>query len=90
MALFHNLRLIARQKKPNYVEPAVGWNDEDFHTGVTKFGVANYEGTATLKVMAPAERPALMPPPQTEAMEVEPLSHGTSISAFYTHTVYDP
>ena len=65
-------RRCRRMKKPNYVEPAIGWNDEDFHTGVTKFGVANYEGTAKLKVMAPAHRPALMPPPQTEAMEVEP------------------
>ena len=54
-------------------QPAVGWNDEDFNTGVTKFGVANYEGTAKLKVKAPAERPALIPPPQTEAMEVEPM-----------------
>ena len=55
-------------------QPAVGWNDEDFNTGVTKFGVANYEGTAKLKVKAPAERPALIPPPQTEAiLEVEPM-----------------
>eukprot|EP00966_Prymnesium_polylepis_P179620 4158961-Prymnesium_polylepis.1 len=73
VALFHNLRLIARMKKPNYVEPAIGWNDEDFQTGVTKFGVANYEGTAKLKVKAPAQRPALMPPPQAEAMEDEPM-----------------
>ena len=42
-------------------------------TGVTKFGVANYEGTAKLKVKAPAQRPALMPPPQAEAMEDEPM-----------------
>ena len=40
---------------------------------MTKFGVANYEGTAKLKVMAPAERPALMPPPQTEVMEDDPM-----------------
>jgi len=58
VALFHNLRLIARVKKPTYVEPAIGWNDEDFNSGVTKFGVANYESTATLKVKAPVERSA--------------------------------
>ena len=57
-----NLRLIARVKKPDYVEPAIVWNDEDFDTGVTNFGVANYEGTAKLKVKAPAVRPALKCP----------------------------
>lgn len=62
VALFHNLRLITRAKKPNYTEPAVGWNDEDFNTGVTKFGVANYEGTEKLKVKQLPQRPALMPP----------------------------
>ena len=69
VALFHNLRLITRATKPRYVEPAIGWNDDDFNTGVTKFGVANYEGTAKLKVKAPAVRPALMPPPQAEPMD---------------------
>ena len=29
VALFHNLRLLFRMKKPNYTEPLVGWNDED-------------------------------------------------------------
>ena len=28
LAIFHNLRLLARMNKPNYVEPAVGWNCE--------------------------------------------------------------
>ena len=39
---------MARMKQPVYTEPAVGWNNEDNHAGerVTKFGVANYEGTA--------------------------------------------
>jgi hypothetical protein len=65
------LRLLSRVKKPSYTKPAVGWNDEDFETGVTKFGVANYEGTAKLKVAAPLQRPALKPPPNEQ--EVEPL-----------------
>ena len=58
------------------MEPAIGWNDEDSKSGVTKFGVANYEGTAKLKVKAPMERPALMPPcpQQQEVMEDEPLA----------------
>ena len=34
-----------RGKLRNYTEPAIGWNDEDFQAGVTKFGIANYEGT---------------------------------------------
>eukprot|EP00966_Prymnesium_polylepis_P041425 961343-Prymnesium_polylepis.1 len=66
VALFHNLRLIARTKKPQYSEPAVGWNDEDFAAGVTKYGVAHYEGTTALKVKAPEARPALLPPPAQE------------------------
>lgn len=59
VALFHNLRLMARLKKPNYSEPVVGWNQEDDNSGVTTFGVANYEGTKKLKVKAPATRPSL-------------------------------
>ena len=55
------------------MEPAIGWNDEDFHTGVTKFGVANYESTAKLKVKAPAKRPALVFRPHAEAMEDEAM-----------------
>ena len=54
--------------EPNYVEPAIGWNEEEFHTGVTKYGVANYEGTAHLKVMAPA-RPDPMHATVEEEME---------------------
>jgi hypothetical protein len=38
--IFHNLRLIHRMKKPAYVEPCIGWNDEDFKVGLRKFGVA--------------------------------------------------
>ena len=42
MGLFHNLRLIFRMKKPNYVETAVGWNDEDKQTGLSKYVVEHY------------------------------------------------
>lgn len=70
VALFHNLRLITRLKKPSYSEPAVGWNDEDFHTGVTKFGVSNYEGTAALNVTAPLMR---LPAPPAEEQEIQGL-----------------
>lgn len=42
VALFHNLRLMARKDKLNYVEPAVGWTDNDNESGITKYGVINY------------------------------------------------
>ena len=42
-----------------YVEPAVGWNDEDSHVGVKTFGVVSYSGTAHLAVKAPPQRPDL-------------------------------
>ena len=61
VGLFHNLRLLARMKKPAYCEPAVGWNEEDFNAGVKSYGVPNYEATEKLKVVAPT-RPALLPP----------------------------
>ena len=63
VALFHNLRLIHRMKKTGYTEPAIGWNDEDNHSGVKKYGVASYAGTAKLKVTTPV-RPALLPAPE--------------------------
>ena len=53
---------MARMKQPVYTEPAVGWNNEDNHAGVTKFGVANYEGTAKQTVKAPLERPSVISP----------------------------
>ena len=67
VALFHNLRLMARMKNPQYTEPAIGWNEEDDATGVTKFGVTNYEGTAKLKVKAPTQRPKPSLPVQHSA-----------------------
>ena len=42
--IFHNLRLIHRMKKPAYVEPCIGWNDEDFKVGLRKLGVAELPG----------------------------------------------
>ena len=42
--IFHNLRLIHRMKKPAYVKPCIGWNDEDFKVGLRKFGVAELPG----------------------------------------------
>ena len=29
VALFHNLRLLTRMRKPGYSEPAIGWNNDD-------------------------------------------------------------
>ena len=45
-------------KKPAYTEPAVGWNDEDFKTGITKFGVTEYAAPTTTAVSPPA-RPTI-------------------------------
>ena len=42
VALFHNLRLIARMNQPNYTEPAVAWTDGVEKSGIKKYGVANY------------------------------------------------
>jgi hypothetical protein len=76
VALFHNLRLLHRMKKPNYSEPAIGWNEDDFKAGVVTYGVANYESTQKLKVKAP-KRPMIMPPavdPTGEPGDVVSLS----------------
>mgnify|MGYP004279932301 CR=1 FL=1 len=50
-------------KKPSYVEPVIGWNEEDFNTGLTKFGVANYAAPTVYKIAAPS-RPALTLEPE--------------------------
>ena len=44
VSLFHNLRLIARMRKPGYTytEPAVAWTDSVDQVGITSYGVANY------------------------------------------------
>ena len=45
-------------KKPSYVEPVIGWNEEDFNTGLVKFGVSNYAPPTAKKISAPT-RPEL-------------------------------
>jgi hypothetical protein len=42
VGLFHNLRLMAKMNKTKYVESAVGWNDDDLKSGITKFGIVNH------------------------------------------------
>ena len=58
-------------KKPNYSEPMIGWNEEDFHAGVTTYDVSNYEGTARLKITTPT-RPAFLPPPPLPHLRTSP------------------
>ncbi|KAL1503736.1 hypothetical protein AB1Y20_012207 [Prymnesium parvum] len=60
VAIFHNLRLMFRMKQASYVEPAIGWNQEDNKTGVTKFGITNYDGCGAkkLRIAAPV-RPVI-------------------------------
>ena len=60
-ALFHNLRLLFRLKKPNYTEPMVRWNEEDTKTGLIKIGVTHYEPPgAQLKKIACRIRPPVI------------------------------
>ena len=63
VGLFHNLRLLSpclsRMKKPDYTEPALGWNDEDFKVGLIKFGVAEYTAPTQTKIEAPLRPPAI-------------------------------
>ena len=66
VSLFHNLRLLNRVKKPGYVEPALGWNDEDFKSGLIKFGVADYAGATKVKIEAPLRPPAITFEPECE------------------------
>ena len=70
MALFHNLRLLKRMKKPKYSEPAIGWNDEDFQVGLVKYGIAEYAAPTSKKIMAPT-RPEIAFVPADAA----PLMH---------------
>ena len=56
VGLFHNLRLLHRMKKPAYTEPAIGWNDEDFETGLVKFGVAEYAAPSAKAIAQPTRR----------------------------------
>ena len=61
VAIFHNLRLLHRMRMPNYSEPAVGWNQEDEKSGVTKYGIAHYE-PAKHKTICTPQRPMLKGP----------------------------
>ena len=46
VGLFQNIRLMLRQKKVMYCEPAVAWTEADadggVKSGITKWGIANY------------------------------------------------
>ena len=39
---FHNLRLKKRMNMLDYSETAVAWTADEDHSGVSKFGLANY------------------------------------------------
>lgn len=43
VSLFHNLRMQGKFRKVDYAEPAVGWHADEHHSGITKFGIANYD-----------------------------------------------
>ena len=47
VGLFHNLRLILRQNRVIYSEPAVGWTQhDDVKSGIQKWGISNYSLSA--------------------------------------------
>ena len=72
VAIFHNCRLLKRMKKPAYVEPAIGWNTEDNHAGVIKYGVADYQPRKSAARITAPTRPAL-PAPPSPPQEGSPL-----------------
>ena len=43
VSCFHNLRLLKRMGQTNYTEPAVSWTEEETTSGITKYGIVNYE-----------------------------------------------
>ena len=51
----------------------IGWNEEDFHAGVTTYGVSNYEGTAKLKITTPT-RPGFLPPTPSNEPEADEVA----------------
>ena len=65
-------RLLKRMKKPAYVEPAIGWNTEDNHAGVIKYGVADYQPRKSAARITAPTRPAL-PAPPSPPQEGSPL-----------------
>ena len=52
VALFHNLRLLKRMKKPNYTEPMIAWGDKDEvdveHSRVIKYQQGGQAGPSKL------------------------------------------
>ena len=52
VALFHNLRLLKRMKKPNYTEPMIAWGDTDEvdveHSRVIKYQQGGQAGPSKL------------------------------------------
>jgi len=88
VAIFHNLRLLARMNKPNYVEPAVGWNCEDNHVGVIKYGVADYEPRKNSTPISAPNRPALLQPwPEDEPLQQlgrgRPAAHDAYVTVIH-------
>jgi hypothetical protein len=53
-------------KKPDYTEPALGWNAEDFKVGLIKFGVAEYSAPTKVNIEAPLRPPAIAFEPDSE------------------------
>ena len=54
VSLFHNLRLLRRQRSPTYTEPAVEWTSiESGGSGIPRYGVAHYGEPELLKPPVP-------------------------------------
>ena len=47
----------ANCRKPNYIEPAVGWNYEDQKTGLVKYGLTHWEPAEVKTIPAPVRPP---------------------------------
>ena len=65
-------------KAPKYAEPCLGWNDEDFKVGLTKYGIAEYAAPTKVKIDAP-----LRPPEIT--FEVEPHDPEPAVRVLEDH-----
>lgn len=73
VALFHNLRLVYRMKKPAYEEPAVAWTDANNpdESGIFKYGVAHYSAPTMKAILKPNRPVALLEP--SESVDEEDL-----------------
>lgn len=69
VALFHNLRLLYQMKKTIYSEVAMGWNDEENKTGLSKFGVNHYSPVDHIIPSQPPLRPPVAFEDGTEASD---------------------